>query len=191
MKRKTFFIIITSTVLLMFFGLISFTLMENYKIGVLVEDEGEKEESHYNSSEETLLTLTINLDKKVYNLNEPIVIKVDGIIENSSQTELIVNTRFAFPGPDLYLRFTSDAGKVLRWLPAAPPLPLTRLDFKTLGPGEKTDFTLIIHGSDLYDKLDVGTYVAQATYINSAGDKFGLDAWQGKINSNKVSFKIK
>lgn len=164
--------------------------MENYKSSVLVVDEGEKEESHHDSSKETLLTLTINLDNKVYNLNEPIEIKVDGIIENSSQTELIINTRFAFPGPELYLNFISDAGKVLRWLPAAPPRPLTRQDFKTLRPGEKTNFTLIIYSSDLYDKLNLGPYVAQATYVNSAGDKFGLNAWKGRIYSNKVSFEM-
>lgn len=189
MKRKTIFIIIVCTVLLIFFGLIAFIVMENYKSGVLVEYEGEKEESHHDSSEETLLTLTINLDKKVYNLNKPIEIKVDGIIENISQTELIINTRFAFPG-EVNLKFISDSGKTLRWLPAVPPRPLTRQDFKILGPGEKTNFTLIIYGSDLYDKLNLGPYVAQATYVSSAGDEFGLNAWKGRIYSNKVSFEI-
>lgn len=190
MKRKTIFIIIACTVLLIFFGLVLFMVMENYENGVSVEDEGEKEESHHDPSEETLLTLTINLDKKVYNLNEPIEIKVDGIIENISQAELIINTRFSFPGPELNLKLMSDTGKALRWLPPVPPRPLTKHDFKTLGPGEKTDFTLIIYGSDLFDKLDVGTYVAQAKYFNSSGDEFGFDAWQGRIYSNKVSFEM-
>jgi len=190
MKRKTIFIIIACTVLLIFFGIVLFMVMENYENGVSVEDEGEKEESHHDPSEETLLTLTINLDKKVYNLNEPIEIKVDGIIENISQAELIINTRFSFPGPELNLKLISDTGKALRWLPPVPPRPLTKHYFKNLGPGEKTDITLIIRGSDLFDKLDVGTYVAQAKYFNSSGDEFGFDAWQGRIYSNNVSFEM-
>ena len=144
----------------------------------------------YDSGEETFLTFSINLHNSSDVLINPTEIKIDGVIENTSHADIIINTRFSFPGPDVYLTIKRDDGEILIWLPPGAPRPLVREDFEILRPGQQIAFALVVHESDLYDKMTSGEYTAEARYVNSSGDEFGLKAWKGTLCSNTVAFRI-
>lgn len=141
-------------------------------------------------SGQTPLTFSIDLYDNSDVLINPTEIKIDCVIKNRSRADIIINTRFSFPGPDVYLVIKRDDGEILRWLPPGPPRPLVREDFQTVKSGQQIAFTLVVHQNDLYDKMTAGEYTAEARYVNSSGDEFGLKAWKGTLYSNTIAFRI-
>jgi len=138
---------------------------------------------------EVPLTFTISLDEEKYSLGSPIIMLISGVMQNTSRTNQIVNTRFSFPGPDVFIHIRPEAGEVLPWLPPSPPRPLTQEDFRGLEPDGQTEFTLTIRGTSLYEKLQRGRYIMRAKYRN-LGDVFDLGAWKGEVYSNEIDFEV-
>ena len=143
----------------------------------------------HDSGEGALLTFSINLHNGSDVLIDPAEIKIDGVIENRSEADIIINTRFAFPGPDVYLTVKRADGEILRWLPPGVPRPPAKEDFEILRSGQQIGFALVLRQNDLYDKMTPGEYTAEARYVNTSGDEFGLRAWKGTLYSNTIAFR--
>jgi hypothetical protein len=135
------------------------------------------------------LVLFIELEKQVYRQGESI--HVEGILHNTSPTPLVVQNRFAFPGPDVYLEIKEQSGKTtLKWLPPEPPISLNKADFVRLGSKEKVSFTLRDIQIHVYKGLTEGTYTLRGIYKNQSGEELGLDVWEGKVYSDEVNFQV-
>lgn len=151
---------------------------------------------------EAPLLLTISLDKEKYPLGTPIVtkmgtsvqfvlIKVQGILQNVSPENLIINKRFALQGPEIFVSIKSrDTNEYLSWVPSSPLPPLTPEDFQNLDPGERVAFAFTISSTSFSDELQRGRYTLQVKYTNASADEFGVNAWKGTIYSNEVSFEV-
>lgn len=113
--------------------------------------------------------VTIRLDKAVYHPEDEI--HVQGTLTNIAKKELIVNTRCSFPA-DIFLTIKTENDTILKWLPPAPPRPLTKDDFRLIKPGEEINFRLSFYSSFLYDKLEDGKYTIQARYTNSIPSEY-------------------
>ena len=137
------------------------------------------------------LILLIDIGKNNFELKPQLQIAIKGTIKNISNEIKTINTRFSFPGPDVYINIISDSMKTLRWLPPLiQPRPLTKDDFKVLKPMQEIYFSITINNEDLYDKLEVGNYRLQAIYINTTGDELSNNVWKGKLISNEIDINI-
>lgn len=132
------------------------------------------------------LVFTISADKNEYSIENLSGIIIKGIIKNVSKSDEIINTRFLFP-TDIDMTFEDEKSEVLKWLPPAPPRPLTKNDFRTIRPGQQVEFNLNIYSTNFYGKLKSGTYKIKAKYKNSSGDEFSKNVWSGILESNTIS----
>lgn len=137
------------------------------------------------------LSLSLTSDKAHFSGSIPIALTLT--LENRSSHDITVNKRMAHPGPELMLDIEDMRGDKLRWLPAAPPPPVTRNDFTVLGSGQK--LVLPISGVEigLYDKLKRDhQYRVKARYQNTEdGGRFNYAAWTGSLMSNTIIFEWK
>lgn len=137
------------------------------------------------------ISISLRSEKAHYSSSDRIALII--ILENRSFHDITVNTRMAHPGPDLMIDIEDVMGKQLRWLPAAPPPPVTREDFTVLNSGQK--LVLPISGVEigLFDKLQLDhKYQVKARYQNTDdGGKFNCAAWIGTLTSNTILFEWK
>jgi hypothetical protein len=136
---------------------------------------------------EGCLSLKIRLDKEVYRSGEPI--RVTLALKNMCDTPLLINHRIAL-WHEIRLHIKDNKGLTLRWLPPAPPPPLTINNFSTLAPQQQLSWEIGNVNQILYDKLVPGIYMITATYQNTSGEELGIHAWTGQLESNPVSFEV-
>lgn len=134
------------------------------------------------------LDFSIKLEKQIYHEDEPFYVEYS--LKNVSLSPLLINTRFNFPGPDVYLEIKNQFGKEFRWLPSEVLRAVTKEDFVRLLPGESLSFVLRDIQVHLYQKLTQGVYTIRALYKNNSGKEFGLNAWRGEVYSNAVNLEV-
>lgn len=134
------------------------------------------------------LELMIRALKPAFRTGEPVLI--EGRLANVSAAPLTVNRRFAFPGPDVFLRAADEAGRTLGWLPPEPPPPLTPADFTRLPPGGVLEFRLPDLRSWVQNSLPEARYRVTATYHNHSGPEAGMKTSEDVVESAPIEVHV-
>ena len=138
------------------------------------------------------LRLSITLSKGQYAVGEPIQILTTFL--NISSAPIDLNKEFWAWPDDCELTYeirTHSVEKLEKVRAMIRRPPLSKDDFKWLGPGEKweypADFGAFIEGS-----VGPGTFIIVARYKNrEIGDGLGVSPWVGEVSSNSVRLEIK
>jgi len=148
-------------------------------------------------SDESLLSLTIKLDKGTYGSNEDIMVSV--ILMNNDNSSIIVKKRM-LPGytPDdkrhldnyrdvrYYITSPSGAEVFSRWRFDAPPLSTE--NFVTLPSKGRIEQEFNLQDDFVLDEF--GTYQMYMVYYNNYDPSIFSSAWKGELVSNTVTFEI-
>ena len=137
---------------------------------------------------EQSLDLAIRLKQIVYQKGAPIDVELS--LRNVSKAAILLNKRFSFRGPDIYLEIRDSQGREVTWLPSAVPRPVSAQDFVSLVPGETVSFVLRGIQRSLSQQLINGVYAIGAVYKNNVAEAFGLRPWIGEIYSKNVDLEI-
>ena len=134
---------------------------------------------------EACVGLKINLDCK-FNCKD---VSVNACLVNNCDREIIFKRRFHI-GSDLMLTVTDSQNKRLPLFPPAPPPPLDKKDFVEIAPGKCLQFEIKHIQNNVSERFMHGReYSVFITYYGSSGKKFGFNAYEGRIESNQVSFR--
>jgi len=91
---------------------------------------------------------------------------------------------------ELYFIVTDSSGKETdRATSEKSSLPRTN-QLKLIEPEEEVAAERKFNIKRAYDLKEPGTYKIQAVYQNVYGQEIGLDAYKGKVVSNKIEIKI-
>lgn len=134
------------------------------------------------------IEISIKGEKRVYHVGE--FNRLEGSLKNISHDPIWLNTRFSFPGPEIYLIIKNSSGKVFQWLPSEVMTALSRDKFTLLPPGENISFIIDDIQIHLSMPMSPDAYSVQAVYKNNNGPEFGIDAWQGEAISNFFEFIV-
>jgi len=134
------------------------------------------------------LHVSVRLARTVYGQGEDV--DVACILRNVASIPLIVNRRFRFPGPEVYLRIHDEQGVAAKWLAPEPPGPLRNDDFALLASGARLRFTLRAVQRHLLAPLPPGRYTMTVVYRNRSGTIDVTDAWVGEVVSRPVHFLV-
>jgi hypothetical protein len=148
----------------------------------LVKD---KEDKQYMTEQ---LKLEIELNNKIYKLNEPIMIK--GKIENLTKKTIYLSP-VLFMDLLVYLKYEDEQEVV----PFGPKVLLYELIKKEniikLQAGESHHFERII-SKELYIMPNkIGQYELYVIYSNKMGNLEGIELWTGELKSNVIRFEVK
>lgn len=135
-----------------------------------------------------VLDVSLRLARSAYERDGPL--DVECILRNVGAAPVVVNRRFRFPGPEVYLRIRDEHGVAARWLAPEPPGPLRKDDFIALASGEQLHFTLHHVQRHLLAPLPPGRYTMTVVYRNRSGTADVTDAWVGEVVSSPVHFRV-
>ena len=133
------------------------------------------------------LKLEIELDKKVYKPEEPIIIR--GKIENlMKKTINLAPVLFM----DLLVYLKHDGQEVVPFGPIVVFYEIiTKERIAKLQAGESYSFKRVIHKETYMMPTKIGQYEMYVTYSNMTENLEGIELWVGEIMSNVVKFEIK